>query len=184
MRNVVEELRSEHVNMERLLAVLEGQVKIFEAAEQPDYTLMQDTIQYFLDFPDQCHHPKEDVLAHKLLSLTPKLAEPLRGLNELHAELALLTRRVADVVDNVVNDVQLPRSEVSRVLREFIDSQRHHIKMEERHFLPLAEEMLSRVDLQELESEIFGRQDPLFGPQTEQRFAALRDEILRSEAVT
>ena len=180
MRNVVQELRSEHANMERLLAMLEKQVDQLEAAAQPDYGLMQDIVRYFLDFPDQCHHPKEDVLAQKLLSLAPAQAAPLRGLAEMHHELGVLNRRVVDVVDEVVNDVPMPRAEVARVVREFIDSQLHHIKMEERHFLPLAEELLSNADLRELEMEIFSREDPLFGPQTEQRWASLRDEILRA----
>ncbi len=180
MRNVVQELRSEHANMERLLAMLDTQVDAIEAAERPDYGLMQDIVRYFLDFPDQCHHPKEDVLAQKLLSIAPAQAEPLRGLADMHHELGVLNRRVVDIVDEVVNDVPLPRAEVVRVVREFIDSQRHHMKMEERHFLPLAEELLSNADLRELDAEIFSAEDPLFGPQTERRWASLRDEILRS----
>ena len=181
MRNVIKELRTEHANMERLLKILDKQIEIFEAAGQPDYTITQDIILYFLDFPDQCHHPKEDLLAQKLLGLSPNRAERLRGLAELHEELGALTRKVAGVVRRVLDEAELPRAQVIRVVKEFVSSQRHHMEMEEEHFLPLADEVLSGADLEELESEIFQREDPLFGPETEKHFEMLRDDILRWE---
>ena len=181
MRNVIGELRTEHANMERLLKILDKQIEIFEAAGQPDYTTTQDIILYFLGFPDQCHHPKEDLVAQKLLKLTPDRAGQLRGLAELHEELGGLTRKVASVVRRVLDEAELPRAEVIRAVKEFISSQRHHMEMEEAHFLPLAEEVLSEADLEELESEIFQKEDPLFGPETEEHFATLRDDILRWE---
>jgi hemerythrin-like domain-containing protein len=55
------------------------------------------------------------------------------------------------------------------------------MEMEEAHFLPLAEEMFSEADLEKLESEIFQKEDTLFGPETEEHFAMLRENILRWE---
>ena len=181
MRNVVQELRTEHTNMERLLKILDKQLEIFEAGGQPDYMVVQDIVLYFLDFPDQCHHPKEDVLAQKLLELSPDRADQLRGLAELHEELGLLTRKMAGVVRRVLDEAELPRALVIRTIKEFISSQRHHMEMEEQHFLPLAEELLSTSDLEDLESEIFAKEDPLFKPETEEHLTTLRDYILKSE---
>ena len=183
MRNVIGELRSEHTNMARLLRILDHQIEIFEAAGQPDYTLMQDIILYFLDFPDQCHHPKEDLVAQRLLELSPERAARLSGLPKLHEELGVLTRRVASVVRRVLDEAELPRAQVIQAAKDFIGSQRHHMEMEDEHFLPLAEELLSEADLGELASEIFEKGDPLFGPETEEHFAMLRDDILRWEQI-
>lgn len=183
MRNTIEELRTEHANMARLLRILDQQIEIFEAAGQPDYTIMQDIILYFLDFPDQCHHPKEDLVAKKLLDLSPERAARLSGLAELHDELGTLARKVASVVRRVLDEAELPRAQVIQAAKEFIGSQRHHMEMEEKHFLPLAEELLSEADLGELASEIFEKADPLFGPETEDHFAMLRDDILRWEQI-
>ena len=183
MRNVIGELRTEHANMARLLKILDQQIEIFEAAGQPDYAIMQDIILYFLDFPDQCHHPKEDLVAQRLLELSPDRAARLSGLAELHEELGALTRKVAGVVRRVLDEAELPRAQVIRAFKEFISSQRHHMEMEEEHFLPLAEEVLSEADLGELEFEIFQKDDPLFGPETEEHFAMLRDNILRWEQI-
>ena len=181
MRNVIGELRSEHETMARLLRILEQQIEIFEAAGQPDYSLAQDVILYFLDFPDQCHHPKEDLVAKKLLDVAPDRAEPLTRLVGLHEELADLSRNMANLMRRVLEEAELPRDKVIRAARDFTTAQRHHMAMEEEHFFPLAEALLSEADLQELEAEIFARKDPLFGATTDEHFAMLRDEILKWE---
>ena len=46
---------------------------------------------------------------------------------------------------------------------------------------PLAEEVLSDADFLKLDAEIFQKEDPLFGPETEEHFMMLRDNILRRE---
>jgi hemerythrin-like domain-containing protein len=167
--------------MARLLNILEKQIEIFEATGQPDYTITQDIVLYFLDFPDQCHHPKEDLVAQRLLELAPDRAGQLRGLAEQHEELGVLARKVASVLRRVQDEAELPRAEVIRMVKEFISSQRHHMEMEEAHFLPLAEEVLSDADFLELDAKIFQKEDPLFGPETEEHFTMLRDNILRWE---
>ena len=95
-----------------------------------------------------------------------------------HEELGGLTRRFAKVVQRVLDEAELPRQVFLRAAREFLDTQRYHMQMEEKHFLPLAEERLAGQDLQLLEQEIFQQQDPVFGPETAERYARLRDDIL------
>lgn len=179
MRNIVAELRAEHANMAQLLDILEAQIQAFEAGGETDYTLILDVITYFLEFPDQCHHPKEDILAQTLLSLVPDSARKLRGLGEMHEELGALTRRVAETVNGVVHGIMMPRVEVTRLVSAFIGSQRQHMAMEEQHFLPLADEVLTAADLRALDAEIFDREDPLFSADTAERFVALHAEIIR-----
>ena len=57
---VVDTLREEHRNIARLLRALEHQVAIFSNADAPDYDVIVGVADYFLDYPDRCHHPKED----------------------------------------------------------------------------------------------------------------------------
>lgn len=181
MTDVVKQLQREHASMARLLRLLADQVESIEQASQPDYPLIEDILMYFLDYPDQCHHPKEDVLAAALLAKDPDRAGRLRGLAAMHHELAGLTRHAAAIVQQVTNEEVVARSDVSRVLREFIGSQRHHMDMEEEYFLPLADDILGPDDLSALNAAVFARADPLEAQATEQRFARLRQQILGSE---
>lgn len=181
MTNIIEQIRDEHKNMTKLLDALERQVVVFNDGGRPDYEVLLGIMDYFLDYPDRCHHPKEDLLARKILEGADS-AGPLQKLEAQHEELGILTRRVAALVRRVLEEAELPRSDLTRAAREFIDTQRHHMEMEEEHFLPLAETALSEDDLASLDSEIFAESDPLMDPDTEARYATLRNAILTWDA--
>ena len=182
MANIIERIRDEHGNMAKLLDALERQVAVFDGGGKPDYEIVLSILDYFLDYPDRCHHPKEDLLARKILDVAGDDATPLRKLEAQHEELGILTRRYAELVRRVLDEAELPRSDLARAAKEFIASQRHHMQMEEEHFLPLADSVLSQDDLASLESELFAETDPLMDPDTEARYAILRDAILAWEA--
>jgi hemerythrin-like domain-containing protein len=62
MTYVIEILRQEHRNIEKLLRVLERQFRVFDCGARPNYEVILRIIEYFKDYPDSCHHPKEDVI--------------------------------------------------------------------------------------------------------------------------
>ena len=66
MTRIIETLREEHRNIEELLLVLEHELSVFDRNERPDYEVIQGVIRYFEDYPDCCHHPKEDMIFEKL----------------------------------------------------------------------------------------------------------------------
>src|SRR6202051_3979827 len=72
MPELIEILREDHRNIETLLLVLERELDIFDRAEQPDYEVVQAIIDYFRDYPDRCHHPKEDAVFAKLKTRDPR----------------------------------------------------------------------------------------------------------------
>ena len=181
MPNIIEQIRDEHKNMSKLLDALERQVAVFDDGGKPDYEVLLGIMDYFLDYPDRCHHPKEDLLAQKILEGSDT-AGPLQKLEAQHEELGHLTRRFSRLVRRVLEEAELPRSDLTRAATEFIASQRHHMEMEEQHFLPLAEAALSPDDLATLDWELLVESDPLMDPDTEARYATLRDAILSWEA--
>ncbi len=181
MSNIIDQLHTEHANMAKLLNALDRQVTIFDAGGTPDYDIVQAVMEYFLDYPELCHHPKEDLIVRRLLERTGDKTHPAQKLEAEHEELGLLTRRFAKIMQRVLEEAELPRVDFIRAAREFIESQRHHVQMEEAHFLPYAEAKLSDEDLAELDAALFERHDPLFGPRVEQKYATLRDNILKWE---
>lgn len=176
-RNIIEELHAEHRTMARLLNLLDRNVSRFEQSGNPDYALMQQIVGYFLDFPDRYHHPKEDLLAKLVLERAPARADPLRGLAGKHEELGILTRRFAQLLERVLEEAELSREEVVRAAREFIASQRYHMEVENRDFLPLAQEVLRAGDLQRLDNELFAKEDPLQTAGAEEEFSRLRKAL-------
>jgi hemerythrin-like domain-containing protein len=181
MGGILETLRSDHANMARLLNILERQVSAFHEGEAPDYEIVEAVVAYFLDYPDLCHHPIEDLLARTLLDKTTFKDSAIRGLAEQHEELGGLTRRFAKVVRRVIDEAELPRDYFIRAAKEFIGSQRQHMQMEEEYFFPLAEGGLTPQDLAALDSELFDKEDPLFGGAVKGRFEALYNDIVKWE---
>lgn len=184
MAKIVQQLREEHANMARLLNVFERQLDLFRSGAQPDYDIVEGLIDYFLDYPDSCHHPKEDLLARKMIEQGTDRTKPLEGLATQHGELAGLTRRFATVVRRLLEDEEFPRETLLESGQEFLDAQRHHMQMEDQYFLPLVETVLGPEQLAELDAEIEPRVDPLSddaSAQQETRFALLRANILAWE---
>jgi hemerythrin-like domain-containing protein len=182
MANIIEQIRDEHKNMAKLLDALDRQIAVFNGGGKPDYEIVVGVIDYFLDYPDRCHHPKEDLLARKILEDAKEPTGPLQNLEAQHEELGILTRRFSQLVHRVLDEAELPRRDFIRAATEFIASHRHHMEMEEENFLPRAETALSRDDLAALDSDLFAETDPFMDPDTEARYATLRNAILSWEA--
>jgi len=181
MAEVVDTLREEHRNIARLLRALEHQVAIFSNADTPDYDVIVGVADYFLDYPDRCHHPKEDAIARRLReahgveALDVDLAREHRGLHDLalgfrHAVAALLA------------ETDIPRQAIVDAGYRFIDQQRRHMQYEETSFLPLAEGLLGPEDWRAIEAEIATRADPVFGDRVEAAFRTLSERLLAWEA--
>lgn len=182
MPTIIEQIRTDHGNMTRLLDALERQVAVFDQGGKPDYEIVLGITDYFLDYPDRCHHPKEDLLARMVVADAEGTARgPWRELEAQHEELGILTRRFHKFVRRVLDEAELPRQEFVRAAGEFITSQRHHMQMEEEHFLPLAEKVLGPDDLAALDQDHLAETDPLMDPDAESRYAGLREAILTWE---
>ena len=74
MSKIIEILLDEHRNIEKLLHVLEQELEVFDHSELPDYEILQAIIDYFQDYPENYHHPKEDIVFEKLKLRDPAAA--------------------------------------------------------------------------------------------------------------
>ncbi|MFQ5954517.1 MAG: hemerythrin domain-containing protein [Kiloniellales bacterium] len=178
MVEVVRQLQQEHASMARLLDVLERQIAVFRRGGGPDYDIIEAVVDYCLIYPDQCHHPKEDLVFQALQGRDPEAAESVGDLLADHEHLATLTRRIADAVRHILQDSRMSREWFAQLTMSFIDAYRQHMEMEEKLFFPAALRSLSREDWAEIDQLVTDRDDPLFGSKVEKRFQALRDEIL------
>ena len=84
MSNIIQILLEEHRNIDKLLLVLEHELEVFDRSEEPDYEILQAVIQYFQDYPENCHHPKEDMVFEKLKLRDPTAAERIGDVEAEH----------------------------------------------------------------------------------------------------
>ena len=182
MTEMIDLLCQEHCNMESLLGVLERELRVFGRGDRPDYEVVLAVIDYFKDYPDACHHPKEDMIFDKLKSRDPSAAAKVGDLRIEHVEEASRLRRAAQAVERVIADQDLLRETVDEIIRDFIDHERQHMKMEEQIFFPTALKALRPKDWADIALKLADRRDPLNGPDLEQKFSMLRRKILEIAA--
>jgi hemerythrin-like domain-containing protein len=170
-------LRLEHGNLGRLLGLIEHQVAGADAGGPMDEPLLALACEYFSDYPDRCHHPKEDLVYQRLSEIAPDLRSDLRDLVAEHHRIHELTASFASAMRRWREDLQAPESSPREVLREFTLRYRQHMRSEDERFFPLAEQRLSRSDWDSLDFALFDRDDPLFDHAAEERFTDLRERI-------
>ena len=178
---IIELLSGEHRNIEKLLAVLERELEIFDRGERPDYEVIRAIISYFEVYPEVYHHPQEDLVFAKLKTRDPAAAARIGDLAGEHQKGADRLRRVGRAVDGVLMDEEVLRATVHAIIRDFIEHERRHMMMEDRYFFPAALKALKPQDWTEIASALTARKDPLFSDTAEARFKALRAHILQLE---
>lgn len=180
MMQIIDILRDEHRNIEKLLLVLERELCVFNRAERPDYHVVRSVIEYFQDYPDSCHHPKEDVIFAKLKARDPLAAAAVGDLEAEHGKGSKRLARVARAVEAVLADREILRHTVDVAIRDFIDQERQHIAVEEHVLFPAAARALLPQDWAEVRAELATRNDPLRAAR-EAKYRLLRHLILQWE---
>ena len=182
MTYIIEVLRQEHRNIERLLRVLERELGVFDRGDRPDYGVILAVIDYFKDYPDSCHHPKEDMIIETLKARDPVQAAAVGDLEGQHREGARRLCRVAEAVERVLSDQDLLRQNVHNIIGDFINHERQHMAMEERVVFPTALDALRPEDWTDIGVKLGNRNDPLSQPGFEEKFKVLHRSILVMEA--
>jgi hemerythrin-like domain-containing protein len=184
MPKLINILLDEHQNIEKLLGVLEHELEIFDRGARPDYEVLQTIIQYFQDYPESCHHPKEEMIFGKLMARDPSAAKRFGDVEAEHQTEANRLHSFARAVDSILADQEFLRENFHRAMREFIDHQRGHLEKEEQLLFPAAVKALRPEDWSEIDARLDTRKDPLFDAVVEEKFHNLQNTILRWEQET
>ena len=181
MPEIIEILRHEHRNIEKLLRVLEEELSVFDRGERPDYEVFEAVIEFFKKYPDTCHHPKEDIIYAKFKARAPDRAASIADLAAEHREGAARLCRVAQAIDAVLNDQELLRESVDRIVHDFIDNERKHIALEDEVVFPAIVDTLQPEDWADIALKIADRYGPPSEADFEEQFSTLRRNIIELE---
>ena len=91
MSATIDKLRIEHRGMAKLLSLLDREVQAFANSEPVDFELVQSIMEYNLQFPDMCHHPKEDVIFQRLCERDAEAAKAVGDLAQERGSKAWLS---------------------------------------------------------------------------------------------
>jgi hemerythrin-like domain-containing protein len=181
MVEIIDILRQEHRNIEKLLQVMEQELTVFDRGERPDYEVFGAIVEFFKNYPDSCHHPKENIIYEKFKTRDPGRAASVADLEAEHREGAVRLRRVAQAIESVLNDQELLRESVDRIVRDFIDNERKHIALEEDVVFPAIVDTLQPGDWADIALTLADRYGPPSEADFEEQFSTLRRDILELE---
>jgi hemerythrin-like domain-containing protein len=181
LATVVDVLLEEHRTFVRLLKAVEHQIAVFSGGGEPDYDVVLGAAEYFLDFPDRCHHPKEDAILARLRDLHPVEAAGIGDLFADHQKLHELVHAFRETVGLLLIGKDIARNAIVAAAQDFVMKKRRHLLGEEDQFLPLANALLTPLDWSAIEVELTQRQEPLLGL-AEAKFGTLSEKLLAWEA--
>jgi hemerythrin-like domain-containing protein len=184
MIEIIEILRQEHRNIEKLLGVLERELNVFGRGDRPDYEVVLAVVDYFKGYPDSCHHPKEDIIVEKFKARDALAASTIGDLAAEHREGARRLQRVAQAVEDVLSDQGLLRQTVNDIVRDFVNHEWRHMAMEERVVFPAVIKALRSEDWADIALQLADRYGPPSESNFEEKFAALWRDIVRLEDAT
>ncbi len=181
MTKILDELGEDHRNLARLFDLLGRELNTFKEGGRPDYDLVENILEYCLQYPDLCHHPKEDLIFEKLQARDPATANIIGNLRQEHEKLSTLTWEFSIAVRKVLDDVTLPRDWFLDLANDYLSFSRNHMQMEEVLFFPEARKHLTPEDWADLDHTWETVEDPLFGEETQKKYEGLYQEIMNWE---
>ena len=174
MSDLIEALKEEHASMRTLLDLIEREV---ERDGGPDYGLLHEIMVYCRTYPDQFHHPKEDLIYRAICRHDPRATPAIDDLEAEHEELAIASGEFAQLVEQAAADGEPPQS-FREVALAFVAQYRRHIAKEDAEFFPSALEILSPEEWREIGAQVQDPGDPLFYRTAADRLQALLDRQL------
>lgn len=172
-------IREEHRMLRSVMHALEQVVQeLLNHHIDADHALIACMLYYIEDFPERCHHPKEDETLFRLLRERTASADAV--LDELQAQHVRSAQMMAYLQRLFVHYL----GGAPDGLRHFYDAVESyaaflgdHLEQEENQVLPLAEKYLQPGDWQEIDAAFSANQDPLRGAQMQQEFRKLKQRI-------
>ncbi|HSW08774.1 hemerythrin domain-containing protein [Aquabacterium sp.] len=145
----------------------------------PDFQALRAMLFYVDEFPEKRHHRKEsELLFPKLRARTPRNRDILDHLDLDHSRGEMRIRELEHALLAFEMMGESRRSRFEETAARYIDFYLGHMAMEEKDILPLAEQVLTAQDWEELDEAFLANQDPLTGAAPEAEYAALFSRIV------
>lgn len=179
--DVLSRLLGEHKYNARLLKVLEDQVGLINQRLKPDAQIMSDVMHYMTNFPDQYHHPKEDLVFEKLILRDPSSRSAVRRKTEAHKRIGADGQALFDLLERYrAGDAGVVEEEVRVRALAYIKELRRHMDAEELRLFPWARKVLRKADWEEVDERLNSVIDPVFGAEVAEKYRALHKHYTES----
>lgn len=167
-------LNSEHRYISSLLEALAEQADNLLPGRVPDFALMHDIVNYMASFPDEYHHPREDLLFDRLVARDSEARQLVEELLEGHREINRRSRELLEQLERITRGGKSPDNQRIKYLCDrYIGHYWEHINVEEGKVFPRATAKLRPDDWFAVNAQAKYVDDPLFGSRVKKEYARL-----------
>ena len=158
--------------------MIERQAEGVVRGEDLDLGLLVLALQYFQNYPDLLHHPKEDVLYERLVARDATVGNKIVNIRKDHLRLAAETEAVADELA-MAQSQRASAVDLAARLQRFVEHYRRHMTIEEAELFPRARTLLDAQDWAYIDAEIAPAVDPLFDGAASSQYERLFNALMR-----
>lgn len=175
---VIDELQRDHVNLGRLLEILDRKIIKLKSGHHPNFNLMADVVDYIANYAEEHHHPREDKIYAHFKGRDEQLDQALLECEAQHVELRGNAEKLLSVIDDILNDAVIPMDEFIAHLELFVENEKSHMRMEEIAVFPLIRDVATGPDWEHASALAPAVNDPLFGERLADEYRDLYQQLL------
>ncbi len=172
----IEPLMVEHRMIERMIKLLQGELKAMDRRETVDAGLIEVAVDFFRFYVDRCHHGKEEGILFAELASKPLSDEHRRTMDSLAQEHVAARGAVGQLLldkERFRKGAQEALTGIRSSIQELLDLHPRHIDTEDNHFFRPIMEYFS-IEEQETITRRFAEFDRKL---LHERYALLIEEL-------
>jgi hemerythrin-like domain-containing protein len=172
-------LREDHVNISKLLDVVESQIAGMRKGQQGSLQLLTVAMRYMTHYPDLFHHPLEDLVFDRLVAKGSVDPDTINQLIEEHGILRHSGREIFSQLKSSCGVLDNPKSVLMVSLWDYCALLRSHMDIEETVVFPLARTVLTDQDWFAIDDARKPVSDPMFGSDLKKGYLTLHRYVTK-----
>ena len=181
MNIIIRELRADHHNIARLLVLMRNSIALItESNLEVEIPNILKCAEYLMSYPDEIHHPKEDILFDRLKYRDDSSTVYIENLLAEHKLLSRKSQEFYELVRETEERQYVEYDNLKMISVDYIDSQFRHMRYEEASVFPLIEQKLTLNDWKSILQSLPSGDDPLFNENRNSHFDSLYSKLSES----
>ena len=178
MNDLISQIHQDHVNMARILKLINSEIEALAAEEPRNLEILDDAIRYMINFADKVHHAKEDIMFGCLMEAAPDTREMIEDILEEHQQIYKKGTEFQELVQAVEFGDFVLRDKIVAKGTDYVNTLYAHMSKEEENLLKKAKEVLTDEDFSELDLHHDPNADPIFGEKIQKEYRDLYTYIV------
>jgi hemerythrin-like domain-containing protein len=170
-------LREEHRYFESLIEIAREQQELLASGGEADFKILEELLQYLTEYPEDYHHPREDILFARLREIDPESGVMLDSLLSGHEEIHNASSHLYYTVMRANSGENIRRKRLADSLDRFVQGYEKHIHDEDEIIFARALEVMTDQDWADVEGGMEHIEDPLFGKRVRRRYRHLANVL-------